>query len=175
MSVLFRSPRGQQRLILLLNVGALVIVVGTVWVCLQIVWPRPAWTTPEISPADVSSVEPETEPELTLADLAVIWQRDLHQPVVDPPPAKPAAPPPEPKLAIRLVGTAVESDRQFGIFQLAGHRSVVKPVGATIDGFEIVSIERGRARLRRGERIYDLEVPWYERLAATPEDVHDER
>lgn len=53
-------------------------------------------------------------PATSLAELAVIWQRDLRQPVIDAPPEKPKPQAPEPKLAIDLLGSAVEADARYG-------------------------------------------------------------
>jgi hypothetical protein len=85
--------------------------------------------------------------------------------MVDPPPpaAIPVveAPPP-----FQLAGTAIEDGRSFAILALTGNRSAVKEVGAVVEGFELVAVQRGLVRLRRGDKEYELRVPWYDRLAA---------
>jgi len=173
MSLAIRGPDPARRLVFLLNAASVLLLLALVWVGLQALRPTPTWTPP---PAALTAAPqaPAPVPALTLADLAVIWQRDLHQPVVDPPP-KAVEKPPEPKLTIQLVGTAVEAGRQFGVFQLANNRTVVQPVGATLEGYEIVAIERGRARVRSGGRTYDLQVPRYDRIARTLREDPDGR
>jgi len=127
--------------------------------------PTDPWTPPAFDRRLARQAEPEAGSMPALSDLAVIWQRDLRQPVIDLP-EQPEQPKSEPKLAVQLVGTAVERDRQYGVFQLKDNRTVVKAVGDEVDGCRIVAIDRGRARLRSGEREYELKVPWYDRIAA---------
>lgn len=175
MSPLIRQPRHVRRWTTALNAASVLVVAGAMCAGLRSAWPLPAWTPPQLDQSAPEDGAVEARPALTLAELAVIWQRDLHQAVVDAPPPKPAARPPEPKLSIRLVGTAVESDHCFGMFRLANGRTVVKAVGTTVAGFEIVAVERGKAQLRRDARLYELRVPWYDRLAAALEDDRDVR
>ena len=138
---------------------AVTLVAGILWLPSV-----PPWKPPNRSHEANTTQLPTTRPTLAADQLAVIWQRDLRQALVDP---APAAPPPEPTLSVRLVGTAIEAEHRFGLFQLANSATVIKPVGAKVDGLEIVAIERGLARLRGGSREYELRVPWYERLQAS--------
>jgi hypothetical protein len=125
--------------------------------------PLPAWMPPPIELESEPDERRDPRPPLDAAQLAVIWQRDLRQSVVDLPPVpRPAVP--EAKLAIELIGTAIEADRQYGLFRLPNNTTTVKSVGSTIEGYRIVAIERGRARVRGDGREYELKVPWYDRL-----------
>lgn len=138
-----------------------------VW-AVRLLWPLPAWTPPKIA-QPVSATQPAAAAKRGVGDYAVIWQRDLRQPVVDMP-----APPPavaiEPPLAIHLLGTAVADDQQLGIFALANNSIVVKKVGESLDGYELLSIARGEARLKRGDRKFDLRVPWFDQIASRGTD-----
>jgi hypothetical protein len=145
----------------LVLIGAAVVVA-----LLYLLRPPPVWTPPNVSIATTQRTPARPAATVESADLAVIWQRDLRQPLVDLPPAAPS----EPKLAIRLVGTAVEPDRRYALFQLSNSTTVVKALGTRIEDFEVVAIERGRARLRGAGREYELTVPWYDRLPRSETD-----
>lgn len=146
-------------------------VVVTAIVCMPLLavsvwawWPIRSWQPPPVQknsspPAD--SAPPS--PRAALAEYDVIWQRDLAQPVVDPPP-KANAPPVESAPPIALVGTAVAADERLGIFSLPNNSTVVKREGEIFQGFEVIAVERGRARLRRDGREFDLRVPWFDRI-----------
>lgn len=158
------NPIHVRRMTGTLNAATAVIGVATVWLVVRLLLPLPPWLPPGRETAPASTVDIAPRPAASLAELAVIWQRDLRQPVIDAPPQKPKPQAPEPKLAIELLGTAVEADAQYGIFRLADNSTVVKPVGQRVGEFEIVAIGRGSARLRNGRREYELRVPWYERI-----------
>lgn len=140
-------------------VPLLIIAIGT---CLTVLllWPRSKWVPPQVD-LKAAPVARPAAPKPDLDRLAVIWKRDLRQAVVDAPLPPPAA---EPQFGIHLVGTAVEAQKQFGVFQLSNGAIVVKPAGASIEGCEILSVSRGQARLRRNGREYELRVPWFERI-----------
>jgi hypothetical protein len=147
----------------LVGTGSLLIVIVAAWATVSLSMPLAAWTPPPIELEPEPDERRDPRPPRSLSQLAVIWQRDLRQSVVDLPPVpRPAVP--EAKLAIELVGTAIEADRQYGLFRLANNTTTVKSVGSTIEGYRIVAIERGRARVRSGGREYELKVPWYDRL-----------
>lgn len=124
--------------------------------------PPPAWSSPEVEAVPKGPTAPPAS--IPAIDIERTCRRDLRQPLVDAPPP-PVGPVPETPISVRLLGTAVESERQFGIFALANNASVLKEVGALVDGYEVVSVQRGIARLRRGDRIVELRVPWYDQLA----------
>ena len=175
MRITLRQPGHVRRLTTALNVAAVTVVLVSALACLRLVQPPPPWTPPQVQEDSAPTAEEHGPPQLTLADLAVIWERDLHQPVVDLPPPESPKPVAEPELSIRLIGTAVEPGGCYAVLQLSGGRTVVRPLGATVDGFEIVSIERGKVRLLNGARTYELTVPWYERIAAAVAEQHDGR
>jgi hypothetical protein len=162
----------RQRAARLALVASYVAAVGALGMLAWLAWPRPPWVPPECHVRQVAIAEKSPDRRSDLEALAVIWQRDLRRPLFDPAPA-PTERPAEPSLAIRLLGTAVEADRRYGLFRLSNNHTTVRPVGSDVDGFEVVSIERGRARLRAGGRDYELLVPWYERIrAAEGRDGH---
>jgi hypothetical protein len=152
-----------------LTAGLAALLLVAVGMAAWLAWPRPARTPPEVDLESPSRDKVRPVSRHSLTDLAVIWQRDLRQPVVDRPQESPERPP-EPKLAIQLVGTAVEAERCYGFFRLADTTTTVKAVGEVVDGFEIVAIERGRARLRNGDRGYELKVPRYDQLEMARRD-----
>ena len=159
------SPRHAARWERLVTALMLAIVLAVLLAFVALLRPAPPWTPPQVNLQAPVVVDVKSAPGLSLDELAVIWQRDLRQPLVDPSPPEPPKPPPPPRLAVRLLGTAVEADRRYGLLRLSNNTTVVRPVGAEVEGFEVVSIRRGWARLRNGAREYDLIVPWYDRIA----------
>lgn len=113
-----------------------------------------------VSAASRTATQPLPRAEL---NMAAIWQRDLRQSLVEQPPA---AARPEALPSIQLLGTAIEPQRRFGVFNVA-NRSVIKEVGAEIEGYRIVGIDRGLARLQRADKNIELRVPWYDKLVRT--------
>jgi hypothetical protein len=162
------TPIAARRLARGLNVLTLAAPLLTGLALLVLFWPPPAWRPPACDQIAAPQSRPASRP--SEPDLAVIWERDLRQPLVDPVPVPPA-PIPEPKIAVQLVGTAVEPQRCYGVFALSSGTIVVRPVGATLEGCDVIAIERGRARLRNGGREYELKIPWYDRLSQ-PEPEH---
>ncbi len=158
------TPRGRQHWT---QAGRAVPAAATVLTGLGLaglLWPRPAWRPPNRPHEPVNPAAETLHVAPTLADLALVWQRDLRQALFELASPEPVVATSTPPPAIRLLGTAVEGRQRFGLFQLAGDTTVVKPVGAQVDGMEIVAIARGWARLRSGMREFELTVPWYERL-----------
>lgn len=125
--------------------------------------PAPAWQPPTIAPVASRPAALESAPRPRL-DPARLAQRNLRQPPVDPPPPV-AVPSPEAPLGFQLAGTVVEPQRRFAVFTLAGG-STIRELGGTIAGHEVVAVERGWVRLRRGAREIELRVPWYDRIVA---------
>jgi hypothetical protein len=155
------SPRTIRHLTRLGHLATLIVALGGAVAVGALLRPLPAWTPPRVELGPVTSRPSAKEGEVGPEQLAVIWQRDLRQPLTDPP-AVPS--PAEPQLSLQLVGTAIEGQRCFGLFQTGKSAVVVKPVGGEIDGIEILEITRGRARVRAGGREYELRVPWYDRI-----------
>lgn len=150
------------------RLAAAAVVCGAAVIIIRLFWPLPEWTPPPLALDALASPAPRPAPSNDRAGLTVIWQRDWRQPVVD---RLPSPPPAEAPLAVQLVGTAVADPLRFALFRRADSSTIVKPVGASVDGYEIVAIERGRVRLRHGAREYDLRVPWYARIQAEQEAV----
>ena len=99
----------------------------------------------------------------TLDELSGIWSRDLRQTLIEPEPKpkpRPKSPPPPVQVTLpRLLATFVEDGKAWGVFVDEKGTQRVRPVGARIDGFNIVNILPSSARLRRGDRTFDVEVP----------------
>ncbi len=153
------GSRGQ-RAVDLLTVG---VAVSTAAALLLLLRSLPAWQPPVLRRTPASAAA--TSAPAGRGNLTVIWQRDLRQPLVDPV-IKPVEAAPEPSPAIRLVGTAVENGRQYGVFQMPSNSLVVRAAGQRVEGYDIVAIRRGWAQLRSAGRSYELTVPWYERIRA---------
>ncbi len=104
---------------------------------------------------------PSTQPARQarpLAEYAVIWRTNLSGPLFDAPPPPPK--PPEPvRLPITLAGTATEEGQAFAFFRTADGRIKTVAVGQTIEGAELLEVQRGSAKLRVGGRIVTLEMP----------------
>ena len=99
----------------------------------------------------------------SLASLKAIWGRDLRQALIVPVPkaaAPPKPPPPPPPVKLpKLVGTFVERGQGWGVFHDAKGAVRVRAATGSIDGFEIVDVTPGAARLRQGESSYDVKAP----------------
>ncbi|MEW6252153.1 MAG: hypothetical protein AB1716_16060 [Planctomycetota bacterium] len=141
------------------------VALGGVGAAVYLAWPPPDWTPPAWQPTTSQPVSSGARERADLSELSVIWQRDLRQPLFE---ASAASAPvaPEPTLNVCLVGTAVEGDQRYAVLQAAGKPLVVRRVGEQIEGYEVVAVRRGWARLRNGTRTYDLTVPWYDRIRA---------
>lgn len=163
------NPTHAKRLQRLLAAAPYVVAITVLLPAIGLLLPLSSWKPPEINLNLDSQAEDRPRRPLRAAELAVIWRRDLRQTLFDAPPVKSAAVE-EPKLAIELVGTALEAERGFGVFRLPDNRTVVKPVGAFLEGFEVIAVQRGLARLRNGSREYELKVSWYERIKAAGGD-----
>ncbi len=128
---------------------------------------RDGWRPPPIRSA-AAPLTPKDGPEaLTEKQLAVIWSRDLRQPLFDPPPApqKAAAAREAPRLDIELVATAIEAEQRFAVFRLPDQSLAVRALGAELRGFEVRAIERGQATVARAGREWQLRVPWHKQIA----------
>lgn len=146
-----------------LALQAAIVTLAAIFV-IVLVQPLPIWHPPTLDQSAASPAVPP-QPESPL-DLAVLSARNLRQPPVDPPAPPPAASVPETPLAIRLIGTAIETERSFAVFGLPDSRTLVREVGGDVEGYEVMEVRRGSAKLRRGEREYEVRVPWFERIAA---------
>jgi|GEM_PF-3121118 len=142
-----------------------IIILCTVWVGVQTVFLKERLPQPRLVNAGVM-VTPTRQTDAAVRDLdklAGLWKRDLRQTLIEPKPKpKPAPkppPPPKPPRLPKLLATFVERGSAWGLFvdERGGHR--VKRAGATIDGVEIESIGRGSARLRKGNRTFEIGVP----------------
>ncbi len=92
-----------------------------------------------------------------------IWSRNLRQTLIErkrkaAPPPKPAPPPPPIRLP-KLLATFVESGRSWGLFVDQRGAQRVRSASSRIDGFDIVSVSTGTARLSRGGKTHDVKVP----------------
>ena len=168
------TPSQAKRILLTANVTTVVIMLAGTAATWSVLRPHPPWSSPAIA-AETPTKQPlNTEHVAANTDeLAAIWQRDLRQPLHDQPKAPPPSPRERPRLAIQLVGTALEKNEQFGLFRLGNNSVVVKAAGDSVAGCQILAIERGRAYLRRGNEEHELRVPWYDRIDTAAEDPAD--
>ena len=99
-----------------------------------------------------------------LDDYRAIYQRDLRKPLYDPKPVevkrpKPPPPKPERKLAVTLVGTAVDPGSTYGFFRDKGGKVSLVGVGEKIADAEVSEISDGTAVVRFDGRVITLKVP----------------
>lgn len=160
------NPRAARRFERLGSAASAVVLGLTAWATITLWRPVAPWTPPLARPHGLATMDQHATRSVGLGDLAVIWQRDLRQPVVDAV-AKVEPPAPEPAPSVQLLGTAIESDRRYGLFRLANQTTVLRSVGTEVEGFAVIAIERGVARLRAGSHEYELKVPWYDRIVQT--------
>jgi len=162
------NARGRRHAGRLVDWACALALLGAGYAFVRLLAPLPPWNPPQLATPerDVHSAD-ELRP-LSESELAVIWQRDLRQSVVDAPPPR-VTPPEAPKLAVQLIGTVIEPQRRFGLFVTGRNQTIVKRVGERVDGFEVVAIERGQATLRQGQREYTLKAPCYDQIARRDE------
>lgn len=141
------------------------LVVGTVWLLMGMVLGSKTLPRPNIiaDPVPDGDAVPSSQSRQNLDQFAGIWKRDLRQTLIEPKPKpkpKPkAAPPPKPPQLPRLLATFVEPGSAWGLFIDTKGATRVRHSGASIGTFEIASIGRGSARLRRGTHTYEVSVP----------------
>jgi len=154
------THRGRKRFLWSLNVtllATLTAVAGT-----HFAMPvRVNMPDPDSKPSDDNTIR-ETQtimPPLSVYVSAA--QRDLRRPLFDPPPVPTqiSRVPDKPRLALKLVGTAVEPGSTYGLFIDRSGKTKFAKVGEILDGAEITTINDGTATvLYHGETI-TLEVP----------------
>ena len=141
------------------------LVAGTAWLLMSMVLgsktlPRPNIVAESVPDGDAA---PSSHSRQDLDEFAGIWKRDLRQTLIEPKPKpkpKPkAAPPPKPPKLPRLLATFVERGSAWGLFIDTKGATRVRHSGASIGTFDIASIGRGSARLRRGSSTYEVSVP----------------
>ena len=88
-----------------------------------------------------------------------IYRRDLRKPLFDPVVvAEVKAPPPKPKLTIRLTGTAVEPGFSYAMFRTAGGQDKLVSVGQTLEGAELTEIRSDGATVRFNDELLQLAI-----------------
>ena len=142
------------------------LVAGIAWLLMGMVLgsrtlPRPNIVAAQVTDGDAA---PSSQSQQDLDQFAGIWKRDLRQTLIEPKPKpkpKPKAvpPPPKPPQLPRLLATFVEQGSAWGLFVDTKGATRVRRNGASIDAFDIASIGRGSARLRRGSHTYEISVP----------------
>lgn len=150
-------------IVLMLRLGTGLSIALSASLAAWLLQPRSAWTPPvfsQQSPASAASPR-ELKP---LSDYAAIWRRNLRASLVDAPPPRAESvtrdPPP-----FQLAGTLVDADQPLAVFTLTNQASEVKRIGESVKNWEVLAIERGRVRIRAGDRELELRVPWYEQIA----------
>ena len=156
------SPRHVERFI---HAAQWALVVGIAWLLMGMMWGSNTLPRPDIVAALVTDEDavPSAQSQQDLDQFAGIWKRDLRQTLIEPKPKpkpKPkAVPPPKPPQLPRLLATFVEHGSAWGLFVDTKGATRVRRIGASIDAFDIASIGRGSARLRRGSHTYEVSVP----------------
>lgn len=119
------------------------------------------WTTP-VPPIRSASL-PEAAPTDDAVATAIptftdVWDKPLRQPLAV---APTAAPKPEPTLdlAFKLIGTVIEPDHSFAIFQVAPGQIEVRRVGETAGVAELISIGPRRVTIRYNGQTRELLLP----------------
>ena len=115
-------------------------------------WQPPPVTGQPVTKPTVVGIIPES------GDLSVLTQRNLRERLIASPATPPAPTPPPASLAFRLVGTIVDGETHFAIFDRGGG-TVLRQLGEDLDGFQIREIQPGRAVLYRGTSTFELEMP----------------
>ena len=141
-----------------------VLVGCATWNLLQAGSPGPNPATPRLTARTGEEPAPTRPPaSLTAAQLQEIWERDLRQTLIEPQPKKapePKPPPAPPPVKLpTLVATFVENGKAWGLFVEKSGSHRVRAASHRTDGFDILQITPGAARLRRGHRTYDVYVP----------------
>lgn len=157
------SPRNVERF---MRATQWALIIGILWLLMGMVLgaktlPRPNIVA-ELLPGGDAVRSSRSQQDLD--QLAGIWKRDLRQTLIEPKPKpkpKPQAapPPPKPPKLPRLLATFVERGSAWGLFVDTKGATRVRQSGASIDAFDIASIGRGSARLRRGSHTYEVSVP----------------
>lgn len=136
-------------------------------------WTAPVPPLPVEPQPRVMAAEPEAETPRPQIDLkATYWSKRLQRPTVDSPPvvvapkpvAQPTAPPkPPPALAnVELLGTIVDRDKSFGIFQVAANVVETCKPGDLLPGpnkgAEVVSVTATQAVVKYQGQEFTLKV-----------------
>lgn len=135
-------------------------------------WPRPMWNPPEITPSGAREESPHPMIFEPIEAFAVLWQRDLRQPLNDPPPVAQAAPA---QFTVQLVGTLADLTQPVAVFGLADGRTIARRVGEQVDRYTLAEIGRGRAVLTGEAGPIELRVAWYDRILADAEATRERR
>lgn len=134
------------------------LLVGAAGLFVQ-AWQSNGPIVPELeAPTPVAGPTTEHATERPLSWYAPLWERNLRQPLFEPTAATESAPAPPPELPL-LVGTIVEPGRSFAHLRTRDGRTVVKPVRAIVESYEVMAIESGRVQLRHGNNDYWVCVP----------------
>lgn len=141
-----------------LNGLAGVVVLFGFGVSLRMVTQTTEWSPPTVMSTPTSKPSASSDKSNSV-DLAVIAKRNLRQTLIDAPAAPSSPPPPPASLTFRLVGTILDGDSPFAIFDRGSSGAVLRQRGEVLDGFEVREIRSGRATLYRGSTAFELELP----------------
>jgi len=120
----------------------------------------PSHVSIESLPSPEPKLEASDQVETELVWFAPLWERDLAQPMIDPPPSQPEITPRKPDGPVpRLVATLVEAENRYA--HLADRKGALRLLqqNESIDGFRVAAIEIDRVQLSRGETVVWLQVP----------------
>ena len=116
----------------------LLLAISATGVFLWVTWPRPAAL--EEAVADVQNPAAPPEVQMELAWYAPLWERDLAQPMVDPPLQQPTQQPQPTSPLPHLVATLV--DAEFRYAHLADRKGALRLLECdeTTDGYGVTAI-----------------------------------
>lgn len=140
----------------------LVAAAGLLWQA----WRAHGPSIPNVEePAQENTAISEAQTIRPLSGYAPLWERNLRQPLFESTATAEPAPAAPPELPV-LVGTIVEPGRRFAHLRTPEGRTLVKPVSAVVESYEVIAIESGRVQLRRGSNEYWISVPRPETVPA---------
>jgi hypothetical protein len=151
------TQRDRKRLVIAANASlAVALIACLAWAIL----PANVDISPQTGGLSTAPAGPmRAESPLSANDYSIIYQIDLRQPLVDPPPA--AAPAPtqaQVTVPVRLVGTVVEPGFSYAMLRNSAGEVKTVGVGESVDGVEVVSIVPGSAVVRYSGQTATLKV-----------------
>lgn len=156
--------QSQRRIEKLLMAIQVIAIGGAVSLCVVALFIPPTFASPIDNSKNPIGQVLSDAPAVTLDQLSSLWERDLRQRLIDPPPkpkpvSKVVIPKPENVTLPKLQATFVEDKLTWGLFVDSKGVSRVLAAGSSVDQFEIVRITTGKAELRRGTKAYDVKIP----------------
>jgi len=149
------THRAQRRLVLALDaVLALALVATGAGLA---AWPLGRLGSDDNGSVNRSRDTAVEQDRLPLSAYAVIWNKNLQQPLYDPKPAVVAEKPP-PKPALTVVGTVIEEGFTYALVKTQGGQVKMARVGQTVDGAEVLVVTADSVTVRFAGQEHVLKV-----------------